>query len=317
MPSNRPLDRGFLVAQREFGATVRSTGFIISALVCVAVPVVLLVMLSIEDGRRAKGSAPLPVPPSAMLPRAAPPQEQVAGRLGTARQDKIRDPFGIGAAFFFVFIMFLGTVGIANYMFTSVIEEKNNRTIEVLLSAVSPIELMAGKIAGLAAAGLLEVSITVVLLFAVALSQGLVGAIHPLRLVLFLVYYILGFVFAASVFAAVGAPFNSARDAQSLMMPVILVYILPMNLILQIVKAPSGWLAVLLSYFPPTAATTMVLRITFDPGIGLVEVGLSLLLLGASVVCAVWAATRVFRTGILMYGKPPKIGEILRWVRQG
>lgn len=317
MLSSRPVDRALLVAQREFSATVRSTGFIISGLVCVVLPVILLVVLAIGPGGKAiRGPAPRASAP-AVQPRAGPPEAQGHDPFQGAMREGMKDPLGIGAAFFFMFLMFLGTVGVAALMFTSVIEEKNNRTVEVMLSAVSPLELMAGKIAGLAAAGLLEVGIAAFLLAAVASNQGLLGTIYLLRLVLFLVYYILGFLFAVSVFAAIGAPFTSPRDAQGLMVPVMLAYVLPVNLIAKIIMAPSGWLAVLLSYFPPTAATTMVLRITFDPHTSLVEVGLSVLLLGASVVFAVWAAARVFRTGILMYGKPPRIREILRWVREG
>jgi ABC-2 type transport system permease protein len=198
---------------------------------------------------------------------------------------------------------------------TSLIEEKSSRVIEVLLSAVSPLELMAGKILGLVAVGLTIAAVYVVAVTVIAGTTGLLVAPNPALLALFLAYYLLGFAMYSAVFAGVGAAFNTLKDAQAVMVPLSLLLVVPIMCWMPIFQHPNGTLAVALSLFPPTAPTVMVLRIAALPSPPWADIAGSLLLLGGSVPLIIWAAAKVFRTGVLLYGKPPKLAEILRWVR--
>jgi len=218
-------------------------------------------------------------------------------------------------AFIYFFVMFMSMMTPSQMLLTSLIEEKNSRVVEVLLSAVSPLELMAGKILGLVGVGLTTAAIYVTALSVVAGSTGLLQAPSALLLALFFVYYILGFAIYASLFASVGAACNSLKEAQTVMFPLSLVLIGPFMFWMNIAQHPNGLFAVALSLFPPTAPTVMILRIAVLPSPPWWDIAGSLLLLAGSVPLIVWAAAKIFRTGVLLYGKPPKLGEILRWVR--
>ena len=218
-------------------------------------------------------------------------------------------------AFIYFFVMFMSMMTPSQMLLTSLIEEKSSRVVEVLLSAVSPLELMAGKILGLVAVGLTTAAVYVAALSVVAGSTGLLQAPSATLLALFLVYYVLGFAIYASLFASVGAACNSLKEAQTVMFPLSLILVGPFMFWMTIVQHPNGLFAVALSLFPPTAPTVMILRIAILPTPPWLEVAVSLLLLAASVPCVAWAAAKIFRTGVLLYGKPPKLGEILRWVR--
>lgn len=223
--------------------------------------------------------------------------------------------------FFFMFLMFMGIFGMGQHMLTSVIEEKNSRVMEVLLSAVSPFELMAGKIVGLAG-----VSLTVVGLWAAA-ACGTVyyGATHwwDVKIDLpgeilpyFIVYFVLGFLMFSSILAGIGSVCNTIKEAQSLMMPITFMFILPMIVWFNLAQDPNGPLARGLSFLPPLTPMVMTLRLASTPQPSFLEVFASIILLAAFVLAVMWAAAKVFRTGILMYGKRPGLREVIRWLRQ-
>ncbi|MFC1736768.1 ABC transporter permease [Candidatus Hydrogenedentota bacterium] len=219
------------------------------------------------------------------------------------------------AAFFFVYLMFMGIFGTGQQMVTSVIEEKTSRVIEVLLSAVTPFQLMAGKIIGLAA-----ISLTVVLLWGVAAygaaaSQGMGDLVKVHGIVYFLVYFILGFVLISSIFAAAGSACNTAKEAQTLLMPLMMMFMVPLLTWNLITQNPDGTLATVLSFIPPTTPMVMMLRISVMDDLPILQIIASIVLLIVSVPCVMWAAAKVFRTGILMYGKPPSLKELVWWVR--
>ncbi len=232
-------------------------------------------------------------------------------------QREIQRAVGMGSAFFFMFLMFMGLFGISQHLLTGLIEEKSSRVIEVLLSAVSPFELMAGKVLGLGGAGLVGMALAAAMILGTAATQGLLEAVRPAAVLLFIAYYVLGFLLAGSMYAALGAACTKARDARSLMMPVTMVFIVPLMTWTHIVAHPHGKLALVFSYFPLTTPVVMVLRLVASPRISWWEVVASLLLLAACVPAAMWAAARIFRTGILMYGKPPRLHEMMRWIRSG
>lgn len=218
--------------------------------------------------------------------------------------------------FFFMFLMFMGIFGMGQHVLTSLLEEKNSRIAEVLLSALSPFELMAGKILGLAAIGLTVIAAWTAAAYGAAKWQNITLLNVPIEIIpYFLVYYILGFVLLTSIFAAIGALCNTHKEAQSLMMPVTFLVILPMMSWFSIAQNPNGTLATALSFIPPITPMVMILRICADPELSAGQIAGSIAVLVAAVPAAMWLAAKIFRTGILMYGKRPGPAEIIRWIR--
>lgn len=218
--------------------------------------------------------------------------------------------------FFFMYLIFMGIVGTGQHMISSVIEEKTSRVIEVLLSALSPFQLMAGKILGLGGIGLTVVSLWAGAAYLTARWQGLSIDITAELALYFAIYYILGFLLFSSVLAAVGSICNTIKETQSLMMPIMMVFIIPLLSWLKIVQSPDGTLARVLSFVPPLTPMVMILRLSAGSDIWIVEIFASIVLLIAAVLAAMWIAAKVFRTGVLMYGKRPGLWEVCRWLRQ-
>jgi ABC-2 type transport system permease protein len=218
--------------------------------------------------------------------------------------------------FFFMYLLFLGIITMGQQMLSSIIEEKSSRVIEVLLSAVSPFQLMAGKILGLVGVGLTVVALWGVSAYLAARWQGLNIEVGPAILPYFIVYYLLGFLLFGSVMVGIGSICNTIKETQSLMIPVMLFCILPLIAWQNIIRDPGGTLARALSFFPPTAPMVMILRLSAGSDIRIIEVLASIVFLAAAVLAAIWIAAKVFRTGILMYGKRPGLREVARWLRQ-
>lgn len=202
------------------------------------------------------------------------------------------------------------------HMISSIIEEKNSRIIEMLLSAVSPFELMAGKILGLAGVGLTVMILWGLAAYGAATWRGINVDIGPDLVAYGLVYYVLGFVLFSAILAGVGSVCNTIKETQSLMMPITLIFVVPLIAWPQLARDPNGDLARVLSYIPPTTPMLMVLRLASSPDIWWGEIPLSILLLVVGVFATIWGAAKVFRTGILLYGKRPGPREVLRWLRE-
>ena len=235
-------------------------------------------------------------------------QEDVEGE--GARAARMMVPF------LFMYLIFMGMVGTGQYMIGSVIEEKGRRIIEVLLSAMSPFELMAGKILGLGAIGLTATGLWAAAAYMAARWQGLNIEVTASLVVYFIIFYILGFLLLTSLLAGVGSVCNTLKETQSLRMPIMLVFILPLIAWFKLVQNPNGMLARVLSFVPPLTPLVMVLRVSASPDVWIGEIILSMILLSAVVLATIWAAAKVFRTGILMYGKRPSVREVFRWLRQ-
>jgi ABC-2 type transport system permease protein len=218
--------------------------------------------------------------------------------------------------FFFMYLIFMGIVGMGQHLISSVIEEKGSRVIEVLLSAVSPFQLMAGKIAGLAGIGLTVVSLWAGAAYIAARWQGLSVEITGELMLYFVVYYILGFLLFSSLLAGVGSICNTIKETQGLMMPIMMVFIIPLLAWFKLVQDPNGTLARVLSFVPPMTPMVMILRLAAGPEIWIGEILASIFLLVITVPVAMWAAAKIFRTGILMYGKRPTLREVGRWLKQ-
>lgn len=218
--------------------------------------------------------------------------------------------------FFFMYLLFLGIISMGQQMLSSIIEEKSSRVIEVLLSAMSPFQLMAGKILGLVGIGLTVVCLWGVAAYLTARWQGLNVEVAPGILPYFTIYYILAFLLFSSFMVGVGSICNTIKETQSLMTPVMLICVVPIIAWQNIIQHPGGTLARVLSFVPPTTPMVMILRLSAGPDIWIVEIFASIVLLAAAVLAAIWVAAKVFRTGILMYGKRPGLREVLRWLRQ-
>jgi ABC-2 type transport system permease protein len=218
--------------------------------------------------------------------------------------------------FFFMFLMFMGIFGMSQQLLTSVIEEKSSRVMEVLLSTVSPMQLMTGKILGMAFVGMGLVCVWGGAAYAAAVSRGISDLARLDSLGYFAVYYVLGFLLFASMLAAIGAMCNTMKDAQAFTMPVTILVILPMMVWLPITQNPEGLLAVVMSLIPPMTPLIMIARLAAQPELPVTQIAGSIAILALSIPLVVRLSAKIFRVGVLMYGKPPTPREIVRWIRE-
>lgn len=203
----------------------------------------------------------------------------------------------------------------------SVIEEKTSRVVEVLLSSVSAKELMAGKILGVGAVGLTQMLIWATAGVLIG-SPGFIAAksmmkdVHlPFAVVVsFPFFFLLGYLLYSSMYAAVGAMVNSDEEAQQMQWPVLAPLISCAVFASMVVRTPNSPLAQALSLFPLTSPIIMFVRITVGPP-PLWQIALSIALLMLTIYGMVWLCSRIYRVGILMYGKRPTLPEILKWIK--
>jgi ABC-2 type transport system permease protein len=223
------------------------------------------------------------------------------------------------ARFFGPFSMFLLlTMSIffsAGYLLQGIAEEKQNRVIEIIWSSVDPTHLLAGKILGLGAAGLLQVGFYAGMLLLPSVAVFALFKVSVTTLLLSLVYFILGYLLFAGLMAATGILGNSPQESGQLSAFWTLLSMIPMFVIAPISEDPNSWLARGLSYFPLTAPVTMLLRVS-SAQIPWVDVAVSVFVLVVSIYFAVRAAAKMFRAAALLSGKRPKLAEIFRWLRE-
>lgn len=237
--------------------------------------------------------------------------EDMEVKRGTAKKtQKMTNIFG---AFAFMMLLFMALQLTGQGLLHGVIEEKNSRVIEVLLSSVSPKELMIGKIVGLGAVGLTVVMLWSVVGYSAARVREInIGSLPNFGF--FVVFFLLGYAFFGIIMSAAGSVCNSDKEAQQMMMPVMLLLVVPMVVWFYIAQRPDGALARALSVIPFTVPMVMMLRIALQMPPA-AEIALSIVIMLVSIPIAMWAATKIFRTGILMYGKRPRLKEIVKWVR--
>jgi len=215
----------------------------------------------------------------------------------------------------FMFLLFMGVMGSGQGMLTSTIEEKGSRVIEVLLSAVSPMQLMAGKLIGHMGISLLGMSVYLVLGLLGLASFSLFGLLDLSLIAYLFVFFLLAFFTIGSLMMAVGSAVNDMREAQSLMMPLMMLMIAPWVLWMPISRNPNSTLSVVVSFLPPVNSFGMLLRMSSTSPPPMWEVWLSIGIGLVGVVGAVWFASKVFRIGLLMFGRPPNLATLIRWVR--
>ena len=212
-------------------------------------------------------------------------------------------------------LMLVATFTGGQYLLTTTIEEKSSRVVEVLLSAVSPMELMTGKILGQMGVGLsLLVIYNSIGIFALV-AFSVTGLVSWQLLVSFFVFFALAYFMFAAMMAAIGAAVNDLREAQSLMTPVMLFSMVPYFLFFPVIRAPNSMLSTVLSFLPPISPFIMIMRIASPEPVPAWQVAGSIVVNLIGVVVLLWLAAKVFRVGLLMYGKPPNFRTLLKWIR--
>lgn len=230
---------------------------------------------------------------------------------------------GIIASIVFLAIMYMTFLMYGFQNLRGVIEEKTNRIVELIIASVRPTELMIGKIVGIGLVGLTQYLVWSLVAMNLSLpgiaslmAMGESGApAIPLSMIgYFLLFFVLGYFLYASIYTAIGAPFNTDQEAQQLAIIPSMLIVSGMAVYPAVMNNPNGGVAVFASLFPFTAPLVMFLRTAIaEPPVW--QIGLSIVILILATIGMAWFAGRIYRVGILMYGKKPTIPEILRWVR--
>ncbi len=215
----------------------------------------------------------------------------------------------------FMGLLLISVMTGGQYLLTTTIEEKSSRVVEVLLSALSPMQLMTGKILGQMAVGLIILVLYAGLGFSALVTFSALGLIDPWLILYLLIFFVIAYFVMASLMAAIGAAVNEMREAQTMMTPVVMMIMIPWVLWMPISRDPNSLFATVTSLLPPINSYVMLLRMTSSTPPPLWQVWLSIAIGVASVYAAVWFAAKVFRIGLLMHGKPPNLATLWRWVR--
>jgi ABC-type Na+ efflux pump permease subunit len=217
--------------------------------------------------------------------------------------------------FVFVGLLLFGVLMGGQGLVTSTVEEKSSRVIEVLLSAVSPFELLAGKILGQMGVSLVILVLYIGLGLMVLVSLTMLGLLDFSLVFYLMIFFVITYLTIGSVMVAVGSAVNEMREAQSLMMPIMLVMMVPWVLAAPIAREPNSTFSTAISFVPPVNTFAMLLRMTSSAPPPVWQVWLTIGIGVGSVVAAVWCAAKVFKIGLLMYGKPPDFATLIRWVK--
>jgi ABC-2 type transport system permease protein len=217
---------------------------------------------------------------------------------------------------FFATILLISSTTTSGFLMSGLVEEKTNRVIEVLVTSVTPMQLLTGKIVGLFLLGLTQILILLVIGFVGVViaqqSDSTSSIVFPLDLVVLgIIYYLLSYFILASVMAGVGAIAGSEQESRQLSVFITLPFILPLFFIVNFFMDPNGNLAVFLSLFPLTAPMAVLMRVGIT-AVPAWQIILSILLMVITSVVLVWAAAKIFRWGLLLYGKRLNPLELLR-----
>jgi ABC-2 type transport system permease protein len=219
-------------------------------------------------------------------------------------------------AYVLFFLMYMVVLLYGMNVARSIIEEKTSRIFEVLLATIKPEELLAGKIIGVGAVGLTQVGIWMVAALLLAAQAGAMSSvtISATQVIFFIIYFALGYALYSSVAAALGAMTNSEQELQQLNMFLMLPLFVCMGMLPVLITNPNSLLARIVSQIPFCAPLLMDFRISVSmpqPW----EIGLSIGLILVTIYAVLWLSSRIYRVGILMYGKKPNLPEILRWLK--
>jgi ABC-2 type transport system permease protein len=227
-------------------------------------------------------------------------------------------------AMLFLTLLFIPSLVYGQEVMRGVIQEKTDRVVEILVSSMTPMELLSGKILGMAAVGLTQIAVWVAMAGFVV-GSGLSGAqaagvdlaavLRPAVAVWFAVFFLLSYLVTVGVYAAGGAIVSSEKEAQQVLTPVVFVFLVPWFLLMPILTNPDSTLSVVLSLVPIYTPMTMFIRILVSEPPAW-QVALSLALSVATIVFLLKATAKIFRAGLLATGKRPTIPELWRWLKE-
>ena len=241
------------------------------------------------------------------------------------------------------FLIYITMLIYGSVVMQGVIQEKMNRVVEIIVSSVKPFQLLMGKVLGIGAMGLVQMSFWAILIAGGTMGSGFIISLFvdtaklnlpdtatqaevldavgfqipdlgPEVFVFFVIYFLLGYLLYATLFAGIGSAVEQQQDAQSLMIPVMMPIIVSIVFLQAVIEAPNSTLSVALSLIPFTAPIPMVVRVAMID-VPIWQLALSLTLLAGTFVGAVWVSSRIYRVGILSYGKKPSLKEIIKWMR--
>ncbi len=244
-----------------------------------------------------------------------------AGRGGSGQ---INFFFGLAVAMLLYMTIFIYGLNVLR----GVLEEKQTRVAEVVISSLPATRLLAGKVIGVGSVGLTQLVLWLAMSFTMYKVREPIlakfgAAQMPLNMpdvslgtgAVLLAFFVLGFMFYAGLFAAVGATVNSEQEAQQAQMPVVLLLVTSIMFVQNVLLQPDGKLSRILSMLPFSAPIVMPLRMTVAP-VPVLDVTIALLSVSLGACASVWLAGRIYRVGLLMYGKRPSIREVFKWVGQ-
>jgi ABC-2 type transport system permease protein len=238
---------------------------------------------------------------------------------GESRQDA-REGFMV--AFILLFFLYMSVLFYGIFVMRGVVEEKQSRIIELIVSSVKPVQMMMGKLVGIGLVGLTQIGIwagsaALLSMFGASMLAGRGVSIPDIPvslLVYFVAFFVLGYFLYATLYAMVGAIVSSEEDVQQVQLPVTLLLVVPMMIFSMVMANPNSPSSIALSMIPFFAPTLMMLRIAvINPPAWQVLSSMAIML--ATTVGSVWVAAKIYRVGILMHGKRPSIAELGRWLR--
>jgi ABC-2 type transport system permease protein len=241
-------------------------------------------------------------------------------RLKGGHETRANDKGMFFAILIMVMLLYMAVIFYGVSVMRAVLEEKNSRVMEVLLSSATSTELMAGKLVGVGAVGLTQIGIWITMAAVYALpalaASASAGEIHiaPLTLVAFALFFLRGYLLYSSVYAAVGAVITSEQEGQQLQFIILLPLILAVFMMGPVMRAPDSPVAMWTSMVPFFSPILMYVRIAIQPPPAW-QIALSLLLLVATIAGILVLCARIYRIGILMYGKRPTLPEIMKWLK--
>jgi len=231
----------------------------------------------------------------------------------TKTGDEKETPFSFVGNYLLPLFLFMSIMNAGGYLLNGIVEEKENKVVEVLLSTISPSELLSGKILGLGGLGILQVSIWGIGIIAVTKILN-IPLITFEKGIIIMIFFILGYFLYSSIFAMIGSISTSTRDSQQISAIVSFIVFIPMLLFFGIVQNPNMAFIRLLGMIPPFTPSIMIMRVllTETP---ISDIIISIIILIGSVIVAAKIASKIFNIGILMYGKKPSLNEVIRWIR--
>jgi ABC-2 type transport system permease protein len=323
------MNKIWLVVKREYITRVRNRSFIISTFVTPLFFVALIISIAYLSAKRLDNAS-------------NPVTDAMVNKEVQAPKDNKQSGAGFVVGYISSFAIYITILIYGTMVMRGVSEEKTNRIAEIIISSVKPFQLMMGKILGIGAVGLTQFFLWIILIMlfssatfmflphqvlqdagsaqsqasATGLIESLSAVNIPLIIVCFAFYFIFGYLFYASLFAAVGSAVSEdAQDTQTLMLPVTMPVVLAIVIMMQAINQPSGPLATWSSMVPFFSPVVMMARLPFGvpDAVPVWELILSMALLFGGFVFTTWISAKIYRTGILLYGKKTSWKEMWKW----